>query len=147
MPIVYEIKGNLLDSAYQTLVVPVNTVGVMGKGLARHFDLCFPGLLQQYRNACKEGVFEKKGIFVYTLSKDKKILCFPSKRDWRHPSKLIWIEESLKAIARDYKELGITELAIPAVGCGLGGLQWERVRELIYKYLDPLEIDIEVFVP
>ena len=147
MPIIRETKGDLLESNIQTLVVPVNTVGVMGKGLALHFKIHFPGLLEQYQKACQDNVFKDKGIFVYTLNKGRQVLCFPSKRHWKYSSRLIWIEEALKVIVRDYKELGITELAIPAVGCGLGGLLWEDVRNLIYQYLDPLEIDITVFVP
>lgn len=147
MPIIKEMRGNILGSNCQTLVVGVNTYGVMGKGMALEFKDYFPDLFNDYRMACTRETFATKGIFVHTHSPIKKVLCFPSKRDWRYPSKIEYIEEALQAIARDYKLYDITSLAIPAVGCGLGKLKWNDVYQLIVKYLHPLPIDVVVYIP
>lgn len=145
--IIGEIHGNILESMLQTLVVPVNTVGVMGAGLAKQFKLVYPTMFEAYQKACREKVFVKKGIFVFTYTKGRKILCLPTKRDWKHLSKIVWVDHALSIIARDYKEYEITSLAIPPIGCGLGGLEWTDVYPLIKEYLDPLDIDVEIYLP
>jgi len=146
--IIAEKTGNILTSPAQTLVNPVNTMGAMGSGLAFHFKLAFPGLLDAYREACRKRYFFKYGFYVYNhVPTSKKILCFPTKRDWRKPSKLIYIDEGLRRLAHDYRIYGITSLAVPALGCGLGGLQWEEVRPLLYSYLDDLPIEVTIYLP
>ena len=139
-------RGNILVSSAQTLVVPVNTEGVMGKGLAEQFKRGFPEVYPAYKRACRDRYFARHRNFLYPV-KDKIILCMPTKTLWRYPSKIEWIETAVKDIALNYEKYGITELAIPPVGCGEGNLPWESVKPLLYKYLDPLPITVQVYVP
>lgn len=142
--IIFDEQHNLLESELQTLVNPVNTEGVMGAGLALAFRDKFPGLFQEYRDACREDVFGRMGLFVFDVDVSRKVLCMPTKRQWRHPSRIEWIEEGLWYLARDYEKYGITSLAIPEVGCGRGQLSWADVRPLIYQYLDPIALPVGI---
>jgi O-acetyl-ADP-ribose deacetylase (regulator of RNase III) len=147
MSIVWEGKGNILEAYVQTLVCPVNTVGVMGKGLALQFKQRWPELLKAYREACQKHTFKHQGYFVYDSDDHYKIFCMPTKRHWREKSQLAWVEDGICALASDYEKLGITSIAIPAVGCGEGKLSWDNVRPIIWQYLDRLDIDVLVFEP
>jgi O-acetyl-ADP-ribose deacetylase (regulator of RNase III) len=142
--IIYDEPRNLLESSEQTLVNPVNTEGVMGAGLALAFRNTFKGLFEEYREACQHDIFGKRGLFVFDVDDTRKILCLPTKRNWRHPSRLEWIEEGLWYLANEYESYGITSLAIPEVGCGRGQLFWGDVRPLIYQYLDPIPLPVGI---
>ena len=144
--IVFEKHDDIVCSELQTLVCPVNTKGVMGAGLAAYFKSKFPALLVDYRRACLNDVLVSKGYSVHNVN-SRKILCLPTKREWWDPSKLEYIEFSLEAIAKTYQEHEITSLAMPAIGCGRGGLEWSDVKPLIYKYLDPLELPVGIYLP
>jgi O-acetyl-ADP-ribose deacetylase (regulator of RNase III) len=139
--------GDIFKSPAQTLVVPVNTHGVMGNGLALAFSNRFPGLLIDYRRACALGKILKEGFHVWDSETGKKILCFPTKRKWQFDSRLDWIDLSLEKIALNYKDHGITSLAVPALGCGKGNLKWEDVYPMIKQYLGHLDIDVYVYPP
>lgn len=145
--IIFKNSGDIFKSQAQTLVAPVNTYGVMGNGLALAFKNRYPGLDAAYKKACRYGVFKQKGYSLFRFSETRNILCFPTKKDWRNPSELIWIDISLEAIVRDFEECGITSLAVPALGCGKGQLEWEHVLPLIQHHLDPLPIDVEIYTP
>lgn len=138
-----ETNKDIFTSKMQTITNPVNTVGVMGKGLALEFKKRYPDLFKSYVNVCENKIFEKEGLFVYQ-SKDYKILCFPTKHHWKYPSKLEWIDEGLKLLSLHYKWYGITSIAIPKLGCSNGGLNWSEVKPLIYKYFEdhPLEVEL-----
>jgi O-acetyl-ADP-ribose deacetylase (regulator of RNase III) len=145
--IIAESTGNILKSDIQTLVCPVNVVGVMGAGLAMEFKLQYPAMYEAYRRFCWAGLFERKGIFVYTVSPTRKILCLPTKRHWKYRSKIEWVDQALATIASDYEKYGITELAIPAVGCGKGKLEWEDVYSLIKNHMNRIPLDVTVYLP
>lgn len=145
--IVIEECGDILDSHAQTLVTTVNTAGVMGKGLAKAFKERYPGLYAGYKRACETNLFLKEGLYVHEVDGTRKIVCFPTKRHWRFPSKLEWIDEGLRKLAEGVEKYGITSLAIPALGCGEGKLDWEAVYPLIREHLDPLEIPVAVYLP
>jgi O-acetyl-ADP-ribose deacetylase (regulator of RNase III) len=145
--IIAEIVGNILQTEAQTLVCPVNTVGVMGNGLALYFKLNYPDLFVAYQKACAMGWFARKGIFVYTVSPTRKILCLPTKRHWKYKSRIEWIDKALYIVARDYEEYGITSLAVPAIGCGKGQLEWEDVHNLIRGHLNTIDISVTVYLP
>ena len=95
MTIYDETDKNILESDCQTLVCPVNVVGVMGKGLAKAMADEYPGLLHAYRQACKRGTLRVDTLWVYKMSEEKQILCFPTKEHWRWPSKLEWVDHNL----------------------------------------------------
>ena len=140
------IKGNIFDSNAKTLVNTVNCVGIMGKGLAKEFKLRFPSMYKEYVNACRRGELRSGRPFIYR-DLVKNVLCFPTKDNWKGPSKYEFIEAGLKAIAENYEKWGLESLAVPPLGTGLGGLDWKRVKELVIKYLGHLPIDIEVYEP
>ena len=142
--------GNLFNSECQTLVNTVNCVGVMGKGIALLFKKKYPDMFNEYRLACKQGYIKNGGdlwIWDYVdLYKPKKILCFATKEEWWHPSKLEWIERGLQNFVENYKYLGITSIAFPKLGCTNGKLNWENdVKPLMFKYLQPLDIICEIY--
>jgi O-acetyl-ADP-ribose deacetylase (regulator of RNase III)/uncharacterized protein YwgA len=139
-------KGDLFQSEAQTLVATVNCVGIMGKGLAKEFKQRYPKMFKEYAKACKKGELRRGKPFLYS-DLNMKILCFPTKDNWKGPSKYEFIEDGLITLHDNYKEWGITSIAIPPLGSGLGGLHWERVRDLINKHLSDLPIDIEVYEP
>lgn len=145
--IIAESKGNILACDVQTLVCPVNTYGVMGNGLAFDFRTQYPDLYPNYQHACATSVFARQGIYVYRHDDDRLILCMPTKRHWKFNSRLEWIDAALITIARDYKKYGITSLAIPAVGCGKGRMDWEDVYNLIKLHLHPIDLPVTVFLP
>jgi len=138
-----ERKISIFDSTMQTITVPVNTFAIMGNGLALAFKNRYPTLYPAYVNACKDELFTKEGLFVFN-SEDKRILCFPTKRHWKNPSKIEWIEEGLQLLSLHYAWYGIESISLPALGCGQGGLDYELVRALVYRYLDlhPLSVEL-----
>ena len=140
------VKGDLLTSAAQTLVNPVNTVGVMGKGLALQFRQRYPDMFRAYQSACRTGTLSVGHLWLYRTPQ-KWILNFPTKTDWRRPSDLGFIDQGLQDFVRIYADHGITSVAFPALGCGHGELNWSAVRPLMARYLGALPIDLLVYVP
>ena len=141
------IKGNLLSSEAQALVNTVNTVGVMGKGIALQFKNRYPDNYKIYREACKHGSFKTGQVLVVhdgDLMNRKIIVNFPTKEHWKVASKYEYITSGLKALKVAIKENHIESIAIPPLGCGNGGLDWTRVKDLIEEAL--LDVDIQVFV-
>lgn len=145
--IVFEKRMDIFKCEMQTLVVPVNTAGVMGNGLARAFRDRVPDLNEAYQRACRNNIFKYKGFFVFDVRPGLKILCFPTKRRWQDDSKLEWIIEGLERIASDYKKYSITSIAIPAIGCGKGNLDWTDVHPLIRDILGPSELQVGIILP
>ncbi|HTQ55556.1 MAG TPA: macro domain-containing protein [Bryobacteraceae bacterium] len=141
-------KGNVLDAPVEALVNTVNTVGVMGKGIALMFKEAFPENFRAYEEACKRGDVRIGRMFVTESSRldgPRWIINFPSKQHWRQPSKLEWIREGLADLRRVVVEKGIRSLALPPLGCGNGGLDWAEVRPEIERVLASLN-DVEVLV-
>lgn len=145
MAIVYEGFGNALTHKAQTITCPVNTVAVMGAGLALAMRNRIRGLNEYYKGVCHTGRLAVGRPCVYEVpgKSSKQVLLFPSKGHWKDDSTLEDIEEGLKYLAENYKEMGIEELAMIPLGCGLGKLDYlKEVRPLLVKYLDPLDIDV-----
>lgn len=144
--------GNLFESSSEALVNTVNTVGVMGKGIALQFKKLYPNNFKEYLELCKEGKFEVGHILVVrdqnTLTGEKIILNFPTKKHWRSPSEYEFIESGLIELKRILREEGIKSVAIPPLGSGNGGLQWQKVKSLIESHLADLEeCEIVVYEP
>lgn len=144
--------GDLLSSSAHALVNTVNTVGVMGKGIALQFKTYFPENFRIYQRACKDGTLKIGKLLVVhdaniTMG-ERTIINFPTKQHWRNPSQYAYIEEGLKALRETIINEGIQEIAIPPLGCGNGGLDWATVREMIETHLSNLaNINIMVFEP
>jgi O-acetyl-ADP-ribose deacetylase (regulator of RNase III) len=140
--------GNLLESDAEALVNTVNTVGVMGKGIALMFKEAFPENFKAYQAACKRGEIEVGRIFVterVDLVGPKWIINFPTKKHWRNPSQLKWIQQGLEDLKRFIVEKRVRSIALPPLGSGNGGLDWSRVRSEIEAMLADLT-DVTVFV-
>jgi len=133
---------DLFQSPARVLVNPVNTVGAMGKGIARDFRQFYPEMYDQYHSLCERGQFQVGQLWLYQTP-HKWILNFPTKQHWRDPSKLEYVEAGLQKFAATYAEKGITSISFPMLGSGLGGLDWEsQVRPLMERILAPLPINI-----
>lgn len=140
-----EIHGNIFESSCQTLVNTVNCVGVMGKGIAFEYRHRFPAMYQAYARLCSQGSL-KPGLLQLWSKTDPWILNFPTKNDWKHPSKLSYVEDGLRKFADTYNSKGITSIAFPQLGTSAGGLEWRDVKELMYSYLQPLpNLDVEIY--
>lgn len=143
-------KGNLLESNAQALVNTVNTVGVMGKGIALQFKEAFPQNYCYYRDACKAGLVKVGQMFVTTENRidvSKIIINFPTKTTWREPSEYSYIEMGLKSLRDEIIKLHIKSIAIPPLGSHNGGLDWVRVKQMIISSLEDVDCDIYLYEP
>jgi O-acetyl-ADP-ribose deacetylase (regulator of RNase III) len=135
------LKGNLLEAHTQALVNTVNTVGVMGKGIALQFKEAFPMNFKIYAAACKKKELIIGKLLVVkeqTLEGEKIIINFPTKTEWFMKSKYEYVEEGLIELAKVIREYKIESIAIPPLGCGNGGLKWDKVKPMIEKHLGQL---------
>ncbi len=139
------IEGDIFSSPAQVIVNTVNTVGVMGKGLALAFKQRYPEMFACYRTACEKRQL-KIGKLMLWYAPDHWILLFPTKEHWRNPSKLEYIENGLIKFVNTYADKNITSIAFPRLGCGNGELNWDDVRPLMERYLKPLPIDIYIYL-
>ena len=144
--VTYIKTGDLLASKMQTLVNTVNCVGVMGKGIALSFKQRFPDMFADYQNRCARKEVKLGKPYVYR-SGDRLIVNFPTKDHWKNSSKLKAIEQGLQYLVKHANEWGIKSMAIPPLGCGNGGLDWDDVLPLINKYLAPLKMPLEIYEP
>lgn len=145
------VTGNLLESTAEALVNTVNTVGVMGKGIALQFKKQFPGNYKVYEKACKNKEFSTGELLISEeeslLGGKKTIINFPTKTDWRKPSEYSYIETGLKELVKVIQERNIKSIAIPPLGAGNGGLDWNKVKLLIESYLSEIDSDIYIYQP
>ncbi|HEC42737.1 MAG TPA: phosphatase [Bacteroides sp.] len=140
--------GNILSSDNQALVNTVNTVGVMGKGIALSFKNAFPIVDYEYQKAIKEGEIKVGRVQVIktNLITPEYIINFPTKKHWRQPSKLGYIDSGLQDLVKAIQEYKINSISIPPLGCGNGKLPWQRVKPLMECYLEPLSMDVEILI-
>lgn len=150
--IVYEGSGNLFDLPedqrdIQTLVNPVNTVGIMGKGLALAFKHRCHSLFPRYRAALKAGDLTIKKPWLSGPYHGKMVLCFATKEHWVDPSKPEYLVDGLTYLVKHWKAMGITSMAMPALGCGNGGLSYGKVvRPLLKHFLTEIELPVSLFL-
>lgn len=140
--------GNLLDADAEALVNTVNTVGVMGKGIALQFKERFPVNFKIYADQCKAGIVRVGKMLVVkdnSINGEKLIINFPTKTEWFKKSQYNYIEEGLKDLVRVIREYNIKSIAIPPLGSGNGGLNWTKVKTLMDEYLGGLN-DVEILV-
>ena len=145
------IKGNILNSKAEALINTVNTKGVMGKGIALQFKQAFPEMYKEYEHESKIENISIGKMHVWrsnAMFGVKYIINFPTKKDWKHPSKMEYIEEGLADLVKIIKEYNITSIAIPPLGCGNGGLDWKVVKEKIINTVKSFNnIEIELYEP
>lgn len=135
------VSSSLFESPAQTLVNAVNTVGIMGKGIAAEFKQRYPGMFERYARYCKDGSLDIGKLYLYRTP-NKLVLNFPTKKHWKQPSKLEYIEAGLRKFVDTYEAHGIASISFPQLGCGNGGLSWTEVQPLMESYLKPLPIPV-----
>jgi O-acetyl-ADP-ribose deacetylase (regulator of RNase III) len=144
-------KGDILSADAEALVNTVNCVGVMGRGVALQFKRAFPDNFNKYEKACERGEVVPGRMFVVEnteLTGPRFIINFPTKRDWKNKSRIADIESGLVAQVNEIRSRGIRSVALPPLGCGLGGLDWEDVRPRIESAMSALpEVEVILFEP
>jgi O-acetyl-ADP-ribose deacetylase (regulator of RNase III) len=144
-------KGNMMTSTAEALVNTVNTVGVMGKGIALQFKEEFPANFAIYKTACSSGhLVPGKLLITREINSqgiEKTIINFPTKLHWRNPSKYEYIRDGLAELAKALHEYNIKSIAIPPLGCGNGGLNWDIVRNMITETLEKTNVEIYIYEP
>ena len=147
----YRSSGDILAESSEALVNTVNCDGFMGKGVALQFKKAFPDNFKAYANACERGEVLPGRMFVYetqNLLGPRYIINFPTKRHWRGKSRMEDIESGLEALVREISERNIHSIALPALGSGLGGLNWSDVRPRVEKTLSGIPtLHATVFEP
>lgn len=159
------VEGDMFFSRMQTLTISVNTMGVMGKGLASRAKYQFPDVYVKYQDLCKNKTLKMGKPYLYkretsldfiladeaerlpNFNLQTWFLLFPTKTDWRKVADLKGIEQGLKWLVSEYNNLGIKSLAIPALGCGLGWLSWGIVGPMLCTYLSKLDIPVNLYLP
>ena len=139
-------NGDIFKSKCEALVNPVNIKGIMGKGLALAFKTKYPAHFENYKRACQNGEMTTDKVLAYQEKNGPMIICLATKADWRDSSKMEYVSAGLDDLVKQIKTLGIRSVAIPKLGCGLGGLDWNKVRPLIVEKLSALDgINVEIY--
>lgn len=145
---IFESTGDIFDSGAEVLVNPVNCVGVMGAGLAKQFKLRYFDAFVGYKAYCDIGLTPGQCPF-FSINDNQFMACLPTKVHWKDPSRLEWVDAGLKKLRQicepDYWD--IKSIAIPALGCGLGGLNWSDVEPLIRSHFKTFEGDVFIYGP
>lgn len=139
-------NGNILNSSARCLVNTVNCEGFMGKGIAYQFKENFPENNKYYVSACKTESFSI-GKILFFEEKGKLIANFPTKDKWREKSEYSYIESGLSALVEGLQTRKISSIAIPPLGCGNGGLDWNKVKQMIVDKMSAMEINIIIYEP
>ena len=143
------VAGDIFAQAADILVNPVNCAGVMGRGLALQFRRRYPAVFAEYGRACRGGALRPGRVFLAATGEDRPraIAHFPTKRHWRDPSRIEDIDSGLRHLAATVERLGVPSMAVPPLGCGLGGLDWDAVRPLLAAHLERLDCTVIVVRP
>lgn len=144
-------KGNLIEADAEALVNTVNCDGFMGKGIALQFKQAYPENFKVYERACRAGEVEPGRMLVFStgsLINPRYIINFPTKRHWREKSRIEYIASGLRALIEETRRLQVGSIALPPLGCGLGGLDWQEVRPMIERAFAALpNVRVTLFEP
>lgn len=138
-------KGNIFTTNKKVVVNTINCVGVMGAGIALECRLRFPDMFNTYKNLCSDGLISPGLLWLYKANNSRWILNFPTKTHWKYPSKEIYIEKGLEKFVNTYKSKSIDSIAFPLLGTNNGGLNKDRVLEIMYRYLKNCDIPISIY--
>lgn len=138
------LRGDLFQSDAQTIVNTINCVGAMGKGIALEYKKKYPEMYVKYVSLCKNKQISIGKLWLYKTD-TKWILNFPTKDDWRNPSKIEYLVLGLEKFVSTYKEKGITSIAFPLLGANNGGLDPKLSLEIMVRYLKDLDIDVYIY--
>ena len=140
-------EGDLFKCGLDALVNPVNCVGVMGAGLAKVFKLRYPDMFDSYAEACEDRRVDIGHLTIWRTGEDdgtKGVINFPTKRHWKEPSEMEYLEKGLRAFAASCDRMGFDSYGFPLLGAGLGGLPEDDVMSVMVKHLYPLKKDIDI---
>ena len=144
-------QGDILKAKADALVNTVNCVGVMGRGIALQFSKAFPDVFKAYEAACKRGEVEPGKVVSHDLNRFEQphyVINVPTKKHWRGKSRMEYIEAGLDALVEEVRRLGVKSVAVPPLGCGLGGLNWSEVRARIEQAFEALpDVHVLLFEP
>jgi len=143
-------KGNIFTTDCQTIVNTVNCVGIMGAGIAYEFKLRFPEMFNKYQKFCNDKSIDIGKLWVYKMTENhhesyQYILNFPTKKDWKFPSKIEYLEKGLQKLLDTYQQREIKSIAFPLLGADKGGLSKEKSISIMRQYLEKLDIPIEIW--
>lgn len=139
------IHGNIFNADTQTVVNTINCVGAMGKGIALIFRMLYPDMYRKYREYCRKGMIDVGKLWLYK-SENQWVLNFPTKKDWRYPSKIEYISDGLDKFVATYKEKGITSISFPLLGTFNGGLDENKMLNLMKNRLSSCDIPIYIYI-
>lgn len=146
-----EVSGDILESKAPIIVVPVNCKGVMGKGLALQAKQKWPKMFESYKSFCEGACpsypdgLEPGGVVCIQQEPNRYIACLATKDDWRNPSKLEWVETGLKQLVVLSMQINLCHIAIPRLGCGLGGLDWCDVKPIVHRVFENTPITVDLY--
>ena len=144
---VHFMVGDMFALKADVTVIPVNCVGAMGRGVALEAKLRFPGLFKSYQDACNRKMLVPGTLHIWSNSAGGQVVCLPTKLHWKTPSTYEYIETGLHALQKHLSTLGPVRVALPALGCGLGGLKWSNVSVMILNKLSDIEAKTHAFLP
>lgn len=137
------LEGTVFNTEADAIVNTINCVGVMNAGIALEFGLRYPDLLKEYEQKCKNKEISVGHIYYYK-DKERLIVNFPTKWHFKYPSRLEWIEEGLKDFVGTYKQYNIKSVAFTKLGTLNGGLDWNKIKPIMEKYLSNLDIHVYI---
>lgn len=149
---IHYVSGDIFLSKADAIVNPVNCVGVMGAGLAKQFKhYCNDEMFIRYKKLCDARKLRPGVLHYYQMAgvkpSAKLVINFPTKDHWRDKSEMDYVESGLRNFRNNYEKRGITSVAFPPLGCGLGGLKWSDVKSIMEQYLSDLPIDVYIYAP
>ncbi|WBF04843.1 hypothetical protein [Erwinia phage vB_Ea277G] len=148
MAIIRKLKNqNIWDTDKECIMITVNCVGAMGAGIAKDCRDNYPELYEKYRKWCRAGMFKIGMLYSERMSDGKIILLFPTKVDWKAPSKMEWVEQGLIKLRDTYDQRGLFDIAMTMPGCGNGWLKHWEVYPMIQRILGPTDLEIDVHHP
>lgn len=137
---------NIFNTQCQTIVNTINCVGVMGKGIALEMKNRYPDMFEKYKTFCDNKLIDIGKLWLYKNPDDKWILNFPTKTHWQYQSEYDYIEKGMQKFIETYKDKNIKSIAFPMLGCSNGGLNEEKVLEIMMKYFSKCdELIIEIY--
>lgn len=137
---------NIFNTQCQTIVNTVNCVGVMGKGIALEMKTRYPVMFEKYKKLCKDNLIDIGKLWLYKEPDDKWILNFPTKTHWKYKSEYEYIEKGMTKFVETYKDKNIESIAFPMLGCSNGGLETEKVLEIMVKHLSKCDnLIVEIY--
>lgn len=143
-------RGDMFTTSAQALVVAVNCVGVMGAGQAKQFAQHYPNAAKQYREDCATGNMRPGDVWdIHQGTEDKSLFAAATKLHWKDPSKTLWVYQCVKAIhhimIQDFDVYGLNSIAVPRLGCGLGGIEWKDIEPTFQAYFEATDYLVEIW--